>query len=279
MNLPHPFDFTQSKLQDYMDCPYRFYLRYLLDLKWPALLVDDAITFEQRGQTGARFHRLIQQYLLGVPQNQLDELAAADINPEVKTWWDDFLVYIPPQLTGQQFVEMILTTTLDEQRLLAKYDLILRKNERHWIIFDWKTSQNLPRKDWLMDRMQTRLYPWVLTQMINALGNHEASEPDQITMKYWFATHPESPVELRYNHEMYNADTAFFRKIINEILSKDETEFTRTLDSKKCHFCVYRSHCDRGIKAGELAAYEDFSLENEAMRFDMDFDQISEIQF
>ena len=62
MRLPKDFDFTQSNLQDYVDCPYRFYLRYGLRLKWPALMVDEALKFEQHGQMGARFHQLVQQY-------------------------------------------------------------------------------------------------------------------------------------------------------------------------------------------------------------------------
>jgi len=35
-NLPAPFTFSQSSLQDYYDCPRRFELRYLSRLIWPA---------------------------------------------------------------------------------------------------------------------------------------------------------------------------------------------------------------------------------------------------
>jgi len=279
MKLPPHFDFTQSKLQDYLDCPYRFYLRYILNLKWPALLVDDAVAFEQRGQTGARFHRLIQQYLLGIPQNRLDEVAKADTDPEVATWLQNFLTFVPPRLTGQRYVETIHTTFLDEQRLLAKYDLILRKNDGKWIIFDWKTSQHLPRKDWLLDRVQTRLYRWMLVRTRNDLIGGDAIKPEQISMQYWFATHPEHPIDLPYQQELYSQDTTFFDRLIHEILIKDENDFNRTLDNKKCRFCVYRSHCNRGVQAGDLSAYEDFAQEPENFELDIDFDQIAEIQF
>lgn len=279
MNLGPHFDFTQSKLQDYLDCPYRFYLRYILNLKWPALLVDDAAEFEQRGQTGARFHRLIQQYLLGVPQHRLDELAAADLNPEVDTWWQNFLGNVPSWLKGQKFVERILTASLDGQRLLAKFDLILRKDAGDWVIFDWKTSQNLPRKDWLADRIQTRLYRWILSRTGNDLVAGDDIKPEQISMHYWFATHPERPIELLYNQKIYLEDTSFFENLIHEILNKDKNEFKRTLDLKKCRYCVYRSHCNRGVQAGDLSAYEDFAQEPEDYKLEIDFDQIAEIQF
>ncbi len=48
MKLADSFDFTQSNLQDYVECPYRFYLRHVLHTKWPALIVDDALEYEQR---------------------------------------------------------------------------------------------------------------------------------------------------------------------------------------------------------------------------------------
>jgi hypothetical protein len=37
MTLPYSFHFTQSSLQDYLDCPRRFQLRYVLDQPWPAV--------------------------------------------------------------------------------------------------------------------------------------------------------------------------------------------------------------------------------------------------
>ena len=279
MKLPPHFYFTQSKLQDYLDCPYRFYLRHILNLKWPALLIDDAAAFEERAQTGARFHRLIQQYLLGVPEIRLEELAAADINPEVATWWQRFLIHVPPWLTGQRFVETIITATLDEQRILAKYDLILLKDDGEWLIFDWKTSQNLPRKDWLLDRVQTRLYQWMLAKRGNDLIGVNTIEPEQISMQYWFATHPENAINLSYNQKMYQKDTVFFKNLIKEIINLEVNEFKRTLDLPKCRFCIYRSHCDRGVQAGELVDYENFFQEPENLPFEIDFDQIAEIQF
>ena len=105
MNLPKGFDFSQSSFQDYIDCPYRFYLRHILKAKWPALLVDEAIDFEQRSQAGARFHRLVQQYLVGVPEEYLTQTAASDSNRELITWWKDFLNYIPPNLSGKKYPE------------------------------------------------------------------------------------------------------------------------------------------------------------------------------
>ncbi|MCB2202383.1 PD-(D/E)XK nuclease family protein [bacterium] len=279
MTLPDGFIFSQSNLQDYIDCPYRFYLRYIRHTKWPALVAGDALEFEKRGQTGARFHRLIQQYLLGIPETRLTKLAAADPEPSLARWWDDFLMVVPPLLEGTRYVEMTLGTSISSQCLIAKYDLILVRPDGTLSIYDWKTSARKIRKSWLLDRVQTRLYRLLLAHSGAALTSGESIAPEQIEMNYWFAPHPEAMVNLPYNQESFDADQAYFSKLIEEIQTRSTDSFTRTSDLSKCRFCVFRSHCDRGAAAGDLAELDDFSLEAEAAEQELDFDQIAEIEF
>jgi len=279
MNLPYNFDVTQSKLQDYVDCPYRFFMRYIRQIKWPALVVDDALEFERRGQTGARFHRLVQQYLLGMPESRLGDIAAADPSPNMYRWWEDFLSFMPPLLEGDRYVEIILSTNLLEQRLLAKYDLILAQDNGTYTIFDWKTSRRKARKDWLLERIQTRFYRLILAQSGSTFGDNKPIKPEQITMAYWFTAAPELPVYLPYNQSMYESDMDFFFKLISEILVKSENDFLRTDDLKKCQYCVYRSHCNRGVEAGKLDSFEDFEMKSESLDLDFDFENIEQIEF
>ncbi len=277
MILPQIFDFTQSKLQDYVDCPYRFYMRYIRQIKWPALVVDDALEFELRSQAGARFHHLVQQYLLGMPESRLSDMAAADPIPEMSNWLDGFLNYVPSLLESDRHIETLLTTNLSGQRMLAKYDLILVQDNGTLLIYDWKTSRKPARKEWLLERIQTRFYRFLLTQAGSIFTNEKSIIPEQITMAYWFAASPETPVFLPYNPSMYNADKDFFSRLISEIMDKEVYE--RTSDVKKCRYCVYRSHCDRGIDAGNLDAYDDFTIEADDFDIDLDFESIDEIKF
>lgn len=46
MSLPEDFTFSQSMLQDFVDCPRRFELRYLLDARWPAQETAQALQYE-----------------------------------------------------------------------------------------------------------------------------------------------------------------------------------------------------------------------------------------
>ena len=279
MKLPEDFFFTQSNLQDYADCAYRFYLRYFLHLKWPALVVDDALTFERRGQIGARFHRLIQQYLQGVPEDRITDHSKADPEPELSRWWGDFQQYIAPQIEGQRFVEAALSTSLNGHRLLAKFDLVLLKPDASVEIYDWKTTHQKPRATWLLQRLQTRLYRLVLAEAGMDLTGGQAIHPEQIVMHYWFAPQPQNPVSLPYSEEMHRADRAYLERLVEEIVQREESRFLRTEDLEKCRYCVYRSHCDRGEGAGDLEDFEYFVSEPENFNLDIEFDQITEIAF
>lgn len=279
MKPPDFFVFTQSNLQDFVDCPYRFYLRHFKKIKWPAQTVGDAAEFEQRGQIGARFHRLVQQYLLEVPENRLSEIAQTDPSPKVLQWWESFLNFVPPWLTGEKFIESNFSTFFDHYQLMAKYDLVLFNPPDEVIIFDWKTSTKKPRKELLAARIQTRLYQFILADIKVNNPISAPIKPERIIMKYWFAEHPESPVALTYSNSMYEKDTVFFDNLINEIINKAPEEFIRTEDVSHCRYCVYRSHCDRGVDAGDLTEFDDFMAESEDLNLDIEFENISEIAF
>jgi hypothetical protein len=279
MELPKDFYFSQSNLQDYVDCRYRFYLRYILKLKWPALVVDDALDFERRGQIGARFHQLIQQYLQGIPQARVTELAEADPAPELARWWADFLAFVGPNLQGERFVEATLSTALAGHYLLAKFDLALLSEDGKLVIYDWKTSRRAPRKDWLLSRIQTRLYRLILAEAGAELTGGRPIRPDEITMHYWFATQPKTPVTLPYSESAWAADKAYFTSLIEEIIQHEQNQFLRTTNHDKCRFCSYRSHCDRGVRAGDLESFDNFDTRPEDFELDIEFDQIAEIAF
>ena len=73
--LPASFNFSQSSLQDYFDCPRRFQLRYIEHLIWPAVETEPVLENERRQQEGQLFHRMVQQHLVGLPVEKLTRLA------------------------------------------------------------------------------------------------------------------------------------------------------------------------------------------------------------
>jgi CRISPR/Cas system-associated exonuclease Cas4 (RecB family) len=274
------FEFSQSSLQDFVDCPRRFQLRYLQRVTWPAIQAEPARENERRMQRGERFHRMVQQYLLGVPEGKLSQMAAADEDENLKRWWQNFLDWAPRNLNGTRNVETTLVSSLDRFRLTAIYDLVLIRADGMATIFDWKTSPKRPTRARLLERLQTRIYPYLLASAGRMLNNGSSFQPEQIDMIYWFAEPDQAPERLAYSGEQYAEDGQYLLALVNQIQSFTTQDYKMADSGQPCGFCVYRSLCSRGERAGDLASGLDDNLEPDDTR-DLDFnlEQIGEISF
>ncbi|MCY4072027.1 MAG: PD-(D/E)XK nuclease family protein [Chloroflexi bacterium] len=272
MNLPDDFAFTQGSLQDAADCPRRFELRYIKRLRYPAVEAAPALQFERRTRQGARFHKLVQQHLLGVPAETLARSLHDD--PELAAWWQVFrdagLAGLP---VGRQ-AEITLQAHLAGRRLIAKYDLLALDAGGEAVIVDWKTWRRVPAQSYLQGRLQTILYRTVLAKA----GAHLYGgpiPPGKIRMVYCFVARGGERVSIDYSAEQLREDEAYLLNLISEI---DETEqFRLTEDEARCRFCTYRSLCERGDAGLVDLLDEEEELEEED--FVLDFDQIAEIEF
>jgi hypothetical protein len=63
MTLPEGFQFSQASLQDYVDCPRRFQLRYLVNLDWPAVEAEPVLKHERHMERAGLFHQMVHQLL------------------------------------------------------------------------------------------------------------------------------------------------------------------------------------------------------------------------
>jgi CRISPR/Cas system-associated exonuclease Cas4 (RecB family) len=265
---------SQSSLQDYVDCSLRFKLRYLERLSYPAMESEPALENEKHQQEGEYFHRLLQQYLIGIPSDQISRLANT---PNLQRWLENFLA--DPGLQeiregASLFPESNLSAPLGRHRLLAKYDLIVVKDGKA-TIYDWKTYRKRPRDEWLSARMQTRVYRSLLVQAGAHLNKGQPFAPEQIEMIYWFADFPGDPARFPYNSAQYQRDWDLLVKLSDEIDSA--SSYPQTDDRQKCTYCTYRSYCERGVRAGNWAETETESQAEEL--FDVNFEQIGEIAF
>ncbi len=272
-----PFVFSQAALQDYQDCRRRFQLRYLLKAAWPAPQAEPVREHERHVRRGERFHRLAQQALLGVPLDRLAAVASADSDEHLSQWWHNFTLLLPELQGEKRFVETLLSAPLASHRLLAKYDLILLNPDQKLLIFDWKTGLKRPRRAWLENRSQTRVYPYLAVRAASGLYPGLSRLPEQVEMVYWGAAHPAQPEKISYTPEQYQQDERDLLGLVREIESLSATQFDPTSDERACRFCVYRSYCDRGKSAGIFTETEDdFEPEEE---IEIHFDQIAEISF
>ena len=262
---------SQSSLQDYVDCSLRFKLRYLDRLSYPAIESEPALENEKHQREGEYFHRLLQQYLIGIPAEQISKMANT---PNLEKWWANWQRFIAQQELGRHYSEVTLSAPLEKYRLVAKYDLI-SINDGKATIYDWKTYRKRPRDEWLSARMQTRVYRAMMVQAGAHLNNGQAFEPEQVEMIYWFADFPDEPARFGYTSAQYKRDWDALVKLSAEVNSA--SSYPQTDDRQKCTFCTYRSYCERGVVAGDIGLAET-EMEAEEL-FDVNFEQIGEIAF
>lgn len=226
--------FSQSRLQDYTDCAYRYMMRYVRRLDNPTQISQPEDDYERALARGNRFHRLVEQYLSGVPSTAL---LAQLKDPVILTWWEQFQAGALTDLPPRRLPEITLVAPLGDVLLSAKIDL-LAVDADEIVILDWKTSR---RRDeaFLEKRLQTRVYRWVVSRSAaQALGIQV--QPENIRMRYWFAADG-SFQEISYSQQKQAADEAELLQIIEKI--QRETTFSRTQNTAHCRYCTYRSLC------------------------------------
>jgi hypothetical protein len=284
MILPDGFLFSQGNLQDFIDCRRRFQLRYLKRISWPAAVTEPLQENERRLLLGTQFHHLIHQYLIGIPA---EKISAMLHDEELNSWWINFLssnskdnyLQVIRGTASKGYPEISLSIHQENFGLIAKYDLIVFIHDSKVFIFDWKTSQVRPKRKWLSERIQTRLYPYLLTRAGLHLNQNTPIVPEMVEMIYWFANFPDQSERFLYRTETYNADEEYLIGIIDSIRQMDEQDFSLTYDEKRCRYCVYRSLCNRGVNAGSITDMEVELNTEDNFDISLELDQIPEIEF
>jgi len=278
MDLPVGFQFSQGNLQDFIDCKRRFLLKYIYNLSWPALETEAAFESERFLMRGSLFHKLVHQHLLGFPSERLSLMIH---DQDLDRWWRNYLDHLDSLFKPIKgiYTEQILLMQLEKYRLIAVYDLILHSSDDKFIIVDWKTSRRHPNRTWLANRLQTRIYPYILVQTGKHLNFEQPIQPSQIEMLYWFTNYPDQPERFIYNQTQYERDFRLVSDIVQEIIRLQESQFELTFSTERCQYCIYRSLCDRGKGAG---AFDETILWQESKflsSIESGFDLIAEIEF
>ncbi|HEY3291068.1 MAG TPA: PD-(D/E)XK nuclease family protein [Anaerolineae bacterium] len=246
--LDPAFKFSQHSLSDFIECPRRFYLHYVARQPWP--LVDaDPLKLEplerqlylKRGQV---LHRWIERFWLGVPAGLADD-------PELNLWWERFQATDFSALPAIRLPELELVAALDspdERLLYARFDLLAVENGQA-VIIDWKTlrGEHPPRYQVFANRLQTRVYQYVLATAGAAYNEGAPFAPEDISLRYWLAHFPDAPwVNVPYSQAQYARDSQWLSALIADITHREgEAQFELTPDERKCAFCTYRTLCRR----------------------------------
>lgn len=278
MNLPEDFQFSASSLQDFVDCPRRFYLRYIRQLRFPAPLSEPLRSFEVHVERGLRFHHLVHQHQVGIPARTL---AASLSDDTLAAWWHSYIGDPPADLPPHRFPEITLTMPFAGRRLVARYDLLALDDRA--VIVDWKTTLVRPTRETLERRLQTIVYPYVLAQAGAHLNGGTPFAPEAITLIYWFAEFPKQPEIFTYTAAQFERDGAYLQSLASDILRRTSTtsiadEFPLTDDLDRCALCAYRSLNGRGAQAGNALVSANDDLTDD-FAVERTLDQIAEIGF
>jgi len=251
--IPVGFVFHQSNLQAFQNCRFSFLLRYIKKLPWPAPLALRSSNFEQDLLAGSTLHALIHQYFLGIDREVLVSCAQNFPDARVSVWFDNFLNSSYARITDNQFPEHSLQITLNGSLLLAKFDLI-SINDKTVQICDWKSSRTMPKRQFLQERIQTKVYALVaaraLPQTLRPIGMH-----------YWEAGFPDQPIIFDIGDAQLQKYEETLTDLITIIRSLTVEQFERTTNLKKCAYCEYQSYCDRyGLQGDEESFHDWFEI-------------------
>jgi hypothetical protein len=249
--LPLDFVFSQNNLQLYVDCKHRFYLHEILKLDWPANDSEPVKIQEERMMLGTQFHLICSQYFSGIPAEKVEESIQS---PEIMKWWRSFLDFgLMP--SPDLIPEKAITVPFSGYHLTAHFDLLQKKSNDTYVIFDWKTNTKYPPHQRVAERMQTLIYPVVLDFFLRSKSKDKPLD-SRIEMIYWYPEFPDKPHRFTFTRETLEYQKTSLHDLIVEISQNSAENFSLTDEIDRCKYCQYRSYCNRGIMAGEYMDHE-----------------------
>jgi hypothetical protein len=271
MGLPDYFRFSQNNLQDFVDCPRRFELKYILKQSWPAIVSEPILKFELHQQLGRQFHTLVQRHLAGIPMGVLEETLT---DPYLERWWKNYLNFISLFKENKKLAEMPSSIPFDQFHLMAKYDCLIFGTDKKITIIDWKTTQFRTQSLILKKKLQSMVYPFLFHE-----AHKKEYSAEHIELIYWFPEFPDEPERLNYSVEQHVKNSQYLHQLINDAANLKPGEFRLTANEKLCKYCVFRSLCNRGIQAGAGLSVDSDSADSLSELADLDFNAVEEIRF
>lgn len=232
-------------------------------------------TYDQQltTQWGSQFHLLMQQQSLNLPVAAIADAnrdmaasmaALAAAAPEVFEQPSEQLAESEGSDNLQPFrqSEHRRTLAFNNYLLTVIYDQLVLTPEQGQI-FDWKTHQKPPRKDWLQKDWQTRLYLYVLCETTEL-------RPEQISMTYWFVRlgnrMQAQPSSYRFDyslrqHQRTEQDLQTLTSRLTRMSKR--LEFPKVpVGSEQCEQCVFNARCDRA--SGKTSVFDSARMLREA---------------
>lgn len=258
------FRFSQSSFSSYVQCPRRFWLRYVRRVEWPTPLSEEMKLWERAVERGALFHHWMHQDGVGV---DVDAWVLECEDDTLVRWWKNWR-QVPADLPdGAIFSEVQLSVPLLSHRLVAQFDRIVASADGRLYIGDWKTGQRVPDAMDLADSWQTWVYRYVAVEAGSMLNGGGQIRPEDVVLVYWHANAPNALGPIPYSAQQHAQARSKIEQMAAAIsgLPRQEEAFPMTDDRRECGRCRYASLCQRAEGKGSVIEVEDEEQgENEA---------------
>jgi len=252
--MDESLNLSRARLETFLACQRRFYLRYRARLPWPAAPLDPQQ--ETAAIRGQQFHLLLQRRFLNL---DVDPDAIAD--EQLRNWWDAFVEQGPALPNGRYLPELQLSVPVGRCVLSGRFDLVVLGQTAGGApfahVFDWKTGSP-QTADALRQAWQTRLYLALLAESRGALlKNGQILDPDQAALTYWYVSAPHSPRTLRYSRAAHAQNWAEVRQVVAAMQTQlARADWPLTDDWGQCRACAYQVICRRQAAGGAAGAWD-----------------------
>lgn len=266
--------FSQHSLNTYLRCPRRFLLKYIDRQPWPMPEDEQPRLYQEHLARGRLFHHWLLREHLGL---DMAPIVNACGDTQLQAWWQASRSFGREELpNGLREAELALAIPLGDYRLYARYDYLALDPGGEAVVVDWKTLERIPSPHVLRERVQTRVYLYVLIAASHVLTGGAPIDPSQARMLYWFANFPERSMAISYSAHAFQRDAHELRKLAEEIVHRPREAFTPTSDVRLCARCNYRSLC-REETITSSAEGEDWL--DEDIDFDLDLAEVAELEY
>jgi hypothetical protein len=272
MTLHRPTVYSATSLETWKTCPRQFQLRYVERRPWPVLQADQ-VAYERHLERARRFHRMAQQYQVGVPAEAIERQADDE---GLRRWWQAFTVHADALLQGETYPEITLATEVAGRCIMATYDAVVVDPEAITIV-DWKTHERVPSRRRLQGRYQTKVYPLVLADAGRVFPVGRTFSAEQVRMTYWFAARPAESVTFQTNAAALERTRDELAATVHDIEDMPQNEpWPQTTQERACSYCVYRCCCheDEETLGGAIDSWFD-DADGDGL-FDFDFAALDE---
>ena len=232
------FYYSQNSLNTFEQCPLKFKLKYMDNIKWKK---DEDEKYYENMKVGLDYHLLCERYFSNIPI----PISEHEKNHEELSRWVNNLKEVVPKVDENIYLpEYEIKMMKDSIKIQAKYDLIILKPNKEIEIWDWKTEERKLKKSEMENRIQTIVYMYMLKENAKEIFGIDV-EFENIKMIFWQPHYKEDKIVIEYSKNQHLKNEGKIKDSIDQICNyKFDTFFDKELYKRSCKYCEFNYLCN-----------------------------------